>query len=170
MTETAAAIRRLASARTFTLRLGEDDARAIGSVDGLVVDTAINTFTSDGRWSIARLGPTEWQVICDEAAAELPQSLRDALAGRHHACVDVGAGRAAFTVSGPRAIASLAGGCPLDLDPPRFPPGRATRTLFGKAEVIVWSLDALPRFRIDCGRSFADYVHALLNQCYRDAA
>ena len=53
-------------------------------------------------------------------------------------------------------------GCPLDLSPAAFPAGAATRTLLGKAEIILSRSDDAPAFEIECGRSFAAYVRDFL--------
>jgi sarcosine oxidase subunit gamma len=63
----------------------------------------------------------------------------------------------------------LNGGCPLDLDPSAFPAGAATRTVFGKAEIVLLR-EADDRFRVECWRSFSDYVFGLLEAAARDAS
>lgn len=62
---------------------------------------------------------------------------------------------------------TLAAACPLDLDPAAFAPGQATRTVLGKAEII---LDCLgnDHFRLLTNRSFANYVRQLLQKAGRE--
>ncbi len=62
---------------------------------------------------------------------------------------------------------TLTAACPLDLDPAAFVPGQATRTVLGKAEII---LDCLgnDHFRLLTNRSFADYVRQLLQEAGRE--
>jgi sarcosine oxidase subunit gamma len=60
------------------------------------------------------------------------------------------------------------GGCPLDLDDAAFPPGRATRTLLGKAEIVLLRPDTPHTYRIECWRSFAPYVRGLLAEVARE--
>ena len=58
-------------------------------------------------------------------------------------------------------------GCPLDLDAAAFPPGRCTRTLFGKAEIVLWRRD-VDAWRVEVARSFAPYLLALLREAAAD--
>ena len=46
----------------------------------------------------------------------------------------------------------------------------ATRTLLGKAEIILWRLHDAPAYRVECGRSFAPYVYAFLREAAREFA
>jgi sarcosine oxidase, subunit gamma len=67
----------------------------------------------------------------------------------------------------------LAAGCPLDLHPGVFTPGSATRTLLGKAAVILWRLDGAPSYRppsyrLECARSYAPYVESFLDLAARE--
>jgi sarcosine oxidase subunit gamma len=55
----------------------------------------------------------------------------------------------------------LNAGCPLDLDERAFPVGMATRTLFMKADIVLWRV-AEQKFHIEVWRSFAPYVWSLL--------
>jgi sarcosine oxidase subunit gamma len=55
----------------------------------------------------------------------------------------------------------------LDLDLAAFSVGTSTRTLLVKAEIILWRR-ARQAFRLECGRSFAPYVAAILAQAAQD--
>jgi sarcosine oxidase subunit gamma len=72
-----------------------------------------------------------------------------------------------IVVSGRNAAELLNGGCPLDLASREFPPGNCTRTLFAKAEVVLWRIDA-ERFQLEVWRSFAGYVSDLLAEIGRE--
>jgi len=76
---------------------------------------------------------------------------------------------AALTASGPRAGALLATGCPLDLDDAAFPEGMCTRTLLGKAEIVLWR-HRPASFRIEVRRSFAAYAWDFLQEAAREHA
>ena len=76
-----------------------------------------------------------------------------------HALIDISDRQSALTVSGPLAADVLNTGCPLDLDIHAFPVGMCTRTLMAKAEVILWRTTP-DTFRMECQRSFADYLAA----------
>jgi sarcosine oxidase subunit gamma len=72
--------------------------------------------------------------------------------------VDVSDSRAVITLSGPRALDVLAKGCPLDLHPRVFSPGRCAQSLLAKAHVLLHRVDDAPTFEIYVHRSFADYL------------
>ena len=103
------------------------------------------------------LGPDEWLVACrdgDDPAGRLSA----ALAGLHAAVADVSDGRAVFALSGPNARDVLAKGCPLDLHPRAFGPGRCAQSHLAKAHVLLHQIAATPLFEIYVHRSFADYL------------
>ena len=152
----------------FSLRLRPTLAAEIGTVAGFQLDLAINRASSGPRRSV-RLGPDEWLLIGDAAeddviATEIAQALSD----RFHALVDISHRNVVIAVRGAHAADVLNAGCPLDLAADKFPTGFATRTLLGKAEIILIREDDAPSFRVECGRSFAPYVHAFLLEAARD--
>ncbi|HKN29399.1 MAG TPA: sarcosine oxidase subunit gamma family protein [Roseiarcus sp.] len=57
---------------------------------------------------------------------------------------------------------------PLDLRTSAFPIGTATRTIFDKAEIVLWRR-AETAFRVEVWRSFAPYLVAALTEAARDA-
>jgi sarcosine oxidase subunit gamma len=116
-----------------------------------------------------RLGPDEWQLTCPPGeAAAVAAAIGAELAGRHHALVDISHAQVAFDVAGPRAADVVNAGCPLDLAPRVFAPGHATRTLLGKAEIVLSRpADALA-FEIECARSYAAYVRDFLIEAARE--
>ena len=107
------------------------------------------------------LGPDEYLLLAPTDASACWSALLVALAGLPHACVDVSQRHAAFEVAGEHAADVLNTGCPLDLDLEAFPPGQCTRTVFGKAGIILWRT-AADRFHVEVWRSFASYVTQLL--------
>ena len=107
------------------------------------------------------LGPDEYLLLAPTDANACWSALQAALAGLPHACVDVSQRHAAFEVAGEHAAAALNSGCPLDLDLEAFPEGQCTRTVFGKAGIILWRT-AANRFHVEVWRSFASYVTQLL--------
>ena len=132
---------------------------------GLPLDAPINTVGTDGEVWIVRLGPDEWLVGGPEADADLLQGrIHEALAGLPHALVDVSHRNVGIAVSGRQAAAVFNAGCPLDLSETAFPPGSATRTLLGKAEIVLIRAAAAPLYRVECWRSFSTYVHGFLNE------
>jgi sarcosine oxidase, subunit gamma len=107
------------------------------------------------------LGPDEFLLLAPSGANACWSALEDALAGLPHACVDVSQRHAALEVAGERADLALNAGCPLDLELEAFPEGHCTRTVFGKAGIILWRT-ATDRFHVEVWRSFASYVTQLL--------
>jgi sarcosine oxidase subunit gamma len=72
-------------------------------------------------------------------------------------------------VSGPGAEATLSAGCPQDLSLEIFPVGACSRTIFGKAEIVLFRTED-DTFRVECWRSFSDYVFGLLAEGAEDAS
>ncbi len=114
------------------------------------------------------LGPDEYLLLesAPDAAqsdtqAALASALERALAGAPHALVDISHRQFALEISGPHAAAILNGACPLDLDLGEFPVGMCTRTVFAKADIVLWRTreDA---FHVEVWRSFAGYVTGVL--------
>ena len=141
---------------------GPAEAAASASrVFGPVLDTAPMRANQAGGRAALWLGPDEWLMIARDG--DLDAILR-ALAAEPmppHSAVDVSHRNTGLVLSGPKAADVLAAGCPLDLDPAAFAVGTATRTLLGKAEIVLWR-QAADRFHVECWRSFAPYVHAFL--------
>ena len=81
--------------------------------------------------------------------------------------VDVSDRYSAFRLRGAAAPMLLNEGCPLDLADASFPRGSCTRTLFGKAEIILWRVQA-EEWRVLVARSFAPYLLALLREALAD--
>ena len=72
-----------------------------------------------------------------------------------------------LTVTGALAADILSTGVMLDLDPAAFPVGMATRTLFVKAEIVLWRKGP-QAFHIEVWRSFAPYLHGLMGEAARE--
>jgi sarcosine oxidase, subunit gamma len=134
------------------------------SVGGFFVDILVNRSSKAGERLTARLGPDEWLLVAP--AGDSPDF--GALEGRHHSLVDVSHRYAAFAVEGAAAPLVLAAGCPLDLHADAFAAGSATRTLLGKAEIVLWRLGEPLSYRLECARSFAPYVECFLNEAARE--
>lgn len=122
------------------------------------------TAVEDGR-HILKLGPDEWLVI-DGSGRSPAEDLKHVSAV--HSAVDVSHRNVGFIVEGARVEDVLAAGCPLDLDVAAFPVGSATRTVFGKIEIVLYRTGP-HRFRLECWRSFAPYALTLLEAACRDA-
>jgi sarcosine oxidase, subunit gamma len=119
----------------------------------------------DGR-TVLWLGPDEWFVV-DEAGRDPLADLKgiDAL----HSAVGISHRNVGFSVSGPAAEATINSGCPQDLSLKAFPVGAASRSVLGKVEIVLLRT-AGDSFRVECWRSFSDYVWTFLTDAARDAA
>ncbi|MGH8249410.1 MAG: sarcosine oxidase subunit gamma [Steroidobacteraceae bacterium] len=116
---------------------------------------------ADGRAALW-LGPDEYLLLAPLGDARtIATELTTALAGIPHSLVDISQRQVAWRLGGPDADAILNSGCPLDLDPAEFPPGMCTRTLFGKAQIVLWR-KAPEEYHLDVWRSYSDYVRELL--------
>ena|SRR5579872_572268 len=148
----------------FSLRLSPAEA-AKNAMSELKLNTAVNTMAGDSERMSVRLGPDEWLLVGPEAESErIAHETDSALRGFVYSLVDVGHRNVAFWVAGTHAREVINGSCPLDLDDAAFPAGSATRTVLGKAEIVLIRPQAEYAYRIECLRSFGPYVHALLSE------
>src|SRR5271167_2411266 len=113
------------------------------------------------------LGPDEY-LLWDGAPAADPAAatataIERALGALPHALVDISHRQIALEVSGAHAADILRGGCPLDLSIGQFPVGACTRTVFAKADIVLWRR-AVDTFHVEVARSFAAYVGSLLRE------
>jgi sarcosine oxidase, subunit gamma len=90
------------------------------------------------------------------------------LDGTAHSLVDVSHRQIGLVASGPAVARTLNAGCPLDLGLKAFPIGMATRTLFDKAEIVLWRR-AGTTFHVEVWRSFAPWLAASLAEAARGA-
>jgi sarcosine oxidase, subunit gamma len=115
------------------------------------------------------LGPDEWLMIAEGVdSAPLGEMLGSVLEGTAHSLVDVSHRQIGLIVSGPAAARVLNAGCPLDLDARAFPVAMATRTLYDKAEIVLWRR-AQATFHVEVWRSFAPWLAASLAEAARGA-
>ncbi|MDH6515126.1 sarcosine oxidase subunit gamma [Streptomyces sp. SAI-135] len=111
-----------------------------------------------GHRTAVWLGPDEWLVLSRDDPGALTGALREALSGDPGSVVDVSANRTTLELSGPSAREVLEKGCPLDLHPRAFGPGRAVSTTVGPVAVLLWQTDDAPTYRLLPRSSFADYL------------
>ena len=138
------------------------DRAALGRACGIELPDTPCRATTAGPVSALWLGPDEWLLLAPHGTADLPARVEGA------AVVDIGHRQVGLVVEGPGAAALLATGCPLDLHPTAFPAGMCTRTVFAKAEIVLWRPREGERFHIEVWRSFAPYVHERLSNAARE--
>jgi len=141
-----------------------------GKAFGIALPREACRFTAKGNRTAFWLGPDEWllQAVSEDSTA-LFARLDVALAGQSCSLVNVSHRSDAFALSGPEAAYILNHGCPLDLSLATFPIEMCTRTIFGKATIML-SRPAPDVFHIDVWRSFAPYVWQLLDEARRELA
>jgi len=141
-----------------------------GDAFGIPLPQTACRFSAKANRVVYWLGPDEWMLqATGERPAALFASMDQALAGQSSALVDVSHRSDAFAVSGPMSEYVLNHGCPLDLSERGFPAGMCTRTILGKAAILLSRPDRLT-FHIDVWRSFAPYVWQLLDEARRELA
>lgn len=114
------------------------------------------------------LGPDEHLLIVPESdAAAVAAEIGSALADRPHSLVDVSHRQVALELRGPHAEWLLAAACPLPLHPEAFPVDACTRTVFAKAEIVLWRTGP-DTFRVEVARSYCRYVVDLLGEVARE--
>jgi len=119
--------------------------------------TEPNTSWQDGERATLWLGPDEWLVLGPpNAGSDIVAELERALDGLHRSVIDVSANRVAIELGGPDRFELLASGCPIDLHPRTWGPGRCVQTLFAKAQVILHERAETTSLLVQS--SFADYV------------
>jgi sarcosine oxidase subunit gamma len=110
------------------------------------------------------LGPDEWLLLAADAPDDWVAMLQARLGDALCSLVDVSHRQVALEVvdAGVSAETLLASGCALDLASRAFPVGMCTRTMYDKAEIVLWRR-APDRFHVEMWRSFARYVEGLLH-------
>ena len=148
------------------LRVDPADAAAldgVAAVLGFRLPLGPTTAAGSEAGRVLWLGPDEWLVLAPPGAgARLEEALRSALGDAVGAVVDVSANRTTLELWGPRARPALESGCPIDLHPRSFGPGRVVQTLLGRANVILGQLTDEPRYQVLVRPSFAAYLAAWL--------
>ena len=128
---------------------------------GSSLPTKPNTVAGDASQAALWLGPDEWLVVGPPGSeAALETDLRATGA----TVVDVSANRTTLEIRGLRARELLEFGCPIDLHPRVFGPGRCAQTLLARANVLIWFVadDPEPVYRLLVRPSFAAYIAAWL--------
>lgn len=154
---------------SYSLRIAPQVAATVREVAGFDLTGSINTAVASDARIAARLGPDEWLLIAPGSPDDvLAGDIENALAGHFHSLVDVSHRNVAIEVSGREAPIVLNAGVPIDLDDAVFPAGSATRTVLGKAEIVLVRPGTDRVYRIECWRSFAPYVRQFLDEAARE--
>jgi len=166
ITAAAARVAVLPPAERISLRARAGSVLSLSKALGLTLPAKPKTSASKGGRTALWLGPDEWLVIDETGKSPVGDCAKvKAL----HSAVDISHRNVALAVTGPGAEATLSAGCPQDLSLSAFPVGAASRTVLGKVEIVLLRT-APDAFRVECWRSFSDYVFEFLGEAARDAA
>jgi heterotetrameric sarcosine oxidase gamma subunit len=163
MAEDGITVARAAPAIRLNVRADTHAAATVGMALGVLLGSAPCRAVITRQRTALWLGPDEWLVL----APETDQALLQQIVPVPASIVDVSHGLAGIDVIGPRAAWCINAFNALDLDPSAFPVTACTRTVFGKAQIVLWRAGA-DAFRIETARSFAPYVWACLDEARRE--
>ncbi|MBZ9677465.1 sarcosine oxidase subunit gamma [Mesorhizobium sp. ES1-1] len=156
----------LPPAQRISLRAPETAIAALSDALGVALPNKPKTSAAMSGRTALWLGPEEWLVIDEAGNDPLADCAKVPLL---HSAVGISHRNVAIAVTGAGAAATINAGCPQDLSLDAFPVGAASRTILGKAEIVLLR-NGPDDFRVECWRSFSDYVFTFLSEGARDAA
>ncbi|HEY1410885.1 MAG TPA: glycine cleavage T C-terminal barrel domain-containing protein, partial [Rhodopila sp.] len=147
----------LAPITRLLVRAGAAAATGIGLGLGVLLPTVpCRSMISRDRAALW-LGPDEWLILAPDSAPDLAAQATKAAGDHPASVVDVSHRSQTLEITGAKAAWCLNGFCALDLDIQAFPVGMCTRTVLGKAGIVLWRI-APEVFHVDVERSFVPYV------------
>ena len=150
----------------LSLRAEQKAISALGKAIGIALPTKPGTSASKNGVTALWIGPDEWFITAAYGTG-LEAKLNKVKTGLY-SVVSIDHRNTGLTISGKNAVKALNSGCPRDLSIAAFPVGACSRTLIAKAEIILWRTGE-QEFRIECWRSFSDYVWKYLMSAARSA-
>ena len=150
----------------MVLRAQASQLAKIGRALSVTIPKKPKTSVSKNGLSVLWIGPDEWLLLADDGFG-LADKLSEVKSNLFSA-VDVSHRNTGIEVAGPMAETTLSSGCPQNLQLNVFPIAAVSRTLFGKAEVVLFRVDE-QRFHLECWRSFSDYVWKFLVDAAKSA-
>lgn len=156
----------LQPAQRISLRAPDASVAALSKALGVALPRKPKTSAAKAGRTALWLGPDEWLVIDEVGKDPLADCAEVTVL---HSAVGISHRNVAISVTGPAAAATINSGCPQDLSLDVFPVGAASRTILGKAEIVLLRT-AADAFRVECWRSFSDYVFTFLSEAAGDAA
>ncbi len=148
----------------LSLRARHDAVAALSKALGVALPVKPKSSETKGSRTALWLGPDEW-LILDSAKNPMDDAAKAKVL---NSSVDVSHRNTAILVSGAAAEATLSAGCPQNPSLKAFPVGACSRTILGKVEIVVLRTDR-QAFRVECWRSFGDYVMTFLSDTARGA-
>jgi sarcosine oxidase, subunit gamma len=163
-----AGMRQLPPLGRLSLRGDPPALAAAGTALGFALSSIACRSSAAGEIAALWLGPDEQLLLGPQAEMRvMGQRLTEALRGMRHSVVDISDRQLAFELSGQEVTGMLAIGCPLDLDEASFPVGMCTRTLLGKAGIVLWRT-ASQCFHLEVARSYVAYTRRFLTEAGRE--
>lgn len=156
----------LAECERVSLRADEKAIAGLGKALGISLPSKPGASAQKGETLAIWIGPDEWFVSA-EAGSDIETKLNKVKTGLYSA-VSIDHRNTGVMVSGPKAVNALNSGCARDLSLEAFPIGTGSRTMLAKAEIILFRTSE-DSFRIECWRSFSDYVWKYLMDAARSA-
>lgn len=149
----------------YALRAKPAAADQLRKLTGLPLPAGINQSAEDKTIRLHCLGPDEWLLVAEDGDDLQARFALDPkkISGMPFSLVDVSHRHVALEIAGAHAAKAIRTGCPLDLDLDAFPVGKVTRTVFERAEIMLFRRTP-DRFDIEVWRSFAPYLVALLTK------
>ena len=133
---------------------------------GVALPLRPNSSTRAGDAVLMWAGPRSWLfVVTGQSARNDFDAARKAINGVGGALFDVSSSYIAWVIAGEASERVLNRGCPLDLHPAAFPPGRCAQSVFGHCNVLLYRPDEQSAFVAMVARSFAADAWELLVEC-----
>lgn len=148
--------------RRVNLRAGDDAVDALSAALGLALPRSPKASVTEGSRTAMWIGPDEWLVVDAKGDPVADCATVDA----PHSAVDISHRNTAILVSGPAAADVINAGCPQNLALDVFSVGACSRTLLGKAEIVLLRVKPTV-FRIEVWRSFSRYAFDFLEEAAR---
>ncbi|SJM34918.1 sarcosine oxidase subunit gamma [Mesorhizobium delmotii] len=166
LSATGVALAVLPPAERISLRAPDASVAPLSKTLGVTLPRKPKTSAAKAGRTALWVGPDEWLVIDEVGRDPLADCAEVTVL---HSAVGISHRNVAISVTGPAAAATINSGCPQDLSLDAFPVGAASRTILGKVEIVLLRT-ATDAFRVECWRSFSDYVFTFLSEAAGDAA
>ena len=150
----------------ISLRAREDGLAAAKKILGFALPLKPKSSATKGSIHCLWIGPDEWLVI-DADGSGLPEKFAKE-GNTKLSAVDISHRNTAILLEGAKAVDVLNSGCPQDLSSAAFPVGACSRTILGKSEIVLYRTGE-HAFRVECWRSFSDYVWSFLMDAAKSA-
>jgi sarcosine oxidase subunit gamma len=115
-----------------------------------------NTTIQEGPLRSLWLAPGAWMILGErDRVGAAVASISQGVSEPYVLATDLSSGRTAIRIAGPGARALLESGCPLDLHPLAFGPGRCAASLFNEIDIVIDQIDEEPTYFLISDRASA---------------